>query len=137
VGEEVEGRVMSTSMGRSALGLAVSSAVIFVLGLTSGWEAAEWVSFLAGLWVGFFLAWGAFWLFGWGRWAARAIYLWGIVGVVLLLVALYVAGSMIFGVLPNTPAVTISFWTTCGLVLGIVTSAGGIERQAARSSNAS
>jgi hypothetical protein len=128
---------VSTSLGRSAASLAVSSAVIFVLGLFSGWGAAEWVSFLVGLWAGFFLAWGAFRLFGWGQGVARTIYVWGVVGVVLVLVVLFVLGTMMFGVIPATPAVTITFWTACGLVLGFVTGTGGTARQATRSSNRS
>lgn len=44
-------------MGRSAISLAVSSVAI-IIGLVSGWGAAEWLSLLAGLWVGLFLAWG-------------------------------------------------------------------------------
>jgi hypothetical protein len=114
---------------RSALSLAVSSAGIIILGLVSNWEPAAWVSLVVGLWVGLFLGWGAFWLFGWGGWAARAIHLWGIIGVVLVLVVLFVVSSMIFGVLPAAPAVTITFWTACGLVLGAVTIAGEIGRR--------
>jgi hypothetical protein len=68
----------------------------------------------------------ALWL---GGWAARAIHLWGIIGVVLVLVVLFVVSSMIFGVLRATPAVTITFWTACGLVLGAVTIAGEIGRR--------
>jgi hypothetical protein len=126
---------MRTGMGRSAFSLAASSIVIIILGLVTGWRAIEWLSLLVGLWVGLLLAWGAFRFFGWGSWAARSIYLWGIVGVVLVLVVLFVAGSMLFGMLPNTPAVAITFWTVCGLVLGVVTAAGEIARRAARSGN--
>lgn len=68
---------MRTGVGRSALGFAVSSTVIIVLGLVSGWRAAEWLSLVAGLWVGLLLAWGAFQIFGWGRWASRPTYQWG------------------------------------------------------------
>jgi hypothetical protein len=126
---------MRTGMGRSAFSLAASSIVIIILGLVTGWRAIEWLSLLVGLWVGLLLAWGAFRFFDWGSWAARSIYLWGIVGVVLVLVVLFVAGSMLFGMLPNTPAVAITFWTVCGLVLGVVTAAGEIARRAARSGN--
>jgi hypothetical protein len=126
---------MRTGMGRSAFSLAASSIVIIILGLVTGWRAIEWLSLLVGLWVGLLLAWGAFRSFGWRSWAARSIYLWGIVGVVLVLVVLFVAGSMLFGMLPNTPAVAITFWTVCGLVLGVVTAAGEIARRAARSGN--
>ena len=45
-------------MGQSALSLAVSSAVIVVLGLLSAPGRAELLSLVVGLWVGFFLAWG-------------------------------------------------------------------------------
>jgi hypothetical protein len=126
---------MRTGMGRSAFSLAASSIVIIILGLVTGWRAIEWLSLLVGLWVGLLLAWGAFRFFGWGRWGARSIYLWGIVGVVLVLVVLFVAGSMLFGMLPNTPAVAITFWAVCGLVLGVVTAAGEIARRAAHSGN--
>lgn len=48
---------------------------------------------------------------------------------VLVLVVLFVVGTMMFGVIPATPAVTITFWAACGLVLGAVSTAGGIGRQ--------
>ena len=123
---------MSTGAGWSALSLVVSSVAIVILSLASGWAASEWLFMVFGLWVGFFLAWGAFRLFGWGRSAARSVYQGGIVGLVLLVVVLFVVGTMIFGVVPATPAVTITFWTACGLVLGAVTAAGGIGRRLAR-----
>ena len=47
----------------------------------------------------------------------------------LVLVALFVVGVMDFGVIPATPAVTVTFWTVCGLVLGAVILAGGIGRR--------
>jgi hypothetical protein len=120
---------MRTSVRRSALGFAASSAAIIVLGLVSGWRAAEWVSLVAGLWVGLFLAWVAFRYFGWGRGPARAIYVVGIVGVLLVLVGLFVAGNMAFGVVPAaTPAITIIFWGACGLVLGAASTAGEMGR---------
>jgi hypothetical protein len=114
---------------RSALGLAASSAVIIVLGLVSGWRAAEWLSLVAGLWVGLFLAWVAFRHFGWGSEAARSIYVVGIVGVLLLVMGLFVAGNMAFGVIPDTPAITITFWGGFGLILGAASTAGEIGRQ--------
>jgi hypothetical protein len=120
---------MRTSVVRSVFSLAVSSATIIILGLVSGWRAAEWLSLVAGLWAGLFLAWGAFRLFGWGRWAARSIYVVGIVGVVLVLVVLFVAGTMMFGAISATLAVTITFWAACGLVLGAVTIAGEMSRR--------
>jgi hypothetical protein len=120
---------MSTGAGWSALSLVVSSVTIVILSLASGGAAFEWLFMVLGLWVGFFLAWGAFRLFGWGRSAARSVYQGGIVGLVLLLVVLFVVGTMIFGVVPATPAVTNTFWTACGLVLGAVTAAGGIGRR--------
>ena len=74
------------------------------------------------------MAWGAFRFFGWDRAAAKHVYLWGIVGGVLVVVALFDVG-MNFGVMPATPAVTVTFWTACGLVLGAVILAGGIGRR--------
>ncbi len=47
----------------------------------------------------------------------------------LVLVALVVLGVMDFGLIPATPAVTVSFWTVCGLVLDAVLLAGGIDRR--------
>jgi hypothetical protein len=120
---------MTTGAGWSALSLVVSSVAIVILSLASGWAASEWLFMVLGLWVGFFLAWGAFRRLGWGRSAARSVYQGGIVGLVLLLVVLFVVGTMIFGVVPATPAVTTTFWTACGLVLGAVTAAGGIGRR--------
>jgi hypothetical protein len=46
-----------------------------------------------------------------------------------VLVALFVVGVMDFGVIPATPAVTVTFWTAWGLVLGAVLLAGGIGRR--------
>ena len=120
---------MSTGAGWSAFSLIVSSVVIVILSLASGWAASEWLFMVLGLWLGFFLAWGAFRLFGWGRSAAKSVYQGEIVGLVLLLVVLFVVGTMIFGVVPATPVVKITFWTTCGIVLGAVTAAGGIGRR--------
>ncbi len=117
-------------MGRSALNLAVSSITVIVIGLVTGWGVAEWLSLVAGLWVGLFLMWGALRLFDWGRSAARSIYLWGIVGMVLVvLVVLVEVGTMMSGVMPATPAVTITFWTAGGIVLGAVSTAGGMSRR--------
>jgi hypothetical protein len=88
----------------------------------------EGLSLVVGLWAGFVLAWGAFRFFGWDRAAAKYVYLWGIVGGLLVLVALFEVGVMV-GVIPATPAVTVTFWTAWGLVLGAVILAGGIGRR--------
>ena len=120
---------MRSGVSRTALGLAKVSFVIIILALATGWAATEGLSLVVGLWVGFVLAWGAFRFFGWDRAAVRNVYLWGIVGGVLVLVALFVVGVMDFGVIPATPAVTVAFWTACGLVLGAVLLAGGIGRR--------
>ena len=46
----------SLTLGRrSALSFAVSSVVIVILGLATGWRAAEWLALVVGLWVGLFL----------------------------------------------------------------------------------
>jgi hypothetical protein len=42
---------------------------------------------------------------------------------------LFVVGVMDFGVVPATPAVTVTFWTAYGLVLGAVLLAGGIGKR--------
>lgn len=120
---------MSTGVGWSALALIVSSVVIIILGLASGRAVSEWLSMVIGLWAGFFLTCGTFRLLGWGRSDARGIYQGGIVGLVLLLVVLFVVGTMLFGVISATPAVAITFWMACGLVLGAVSAAGGIGRR--------
>ena len=119
---------MSTGVSRLALGLAKSSFFIIVFALATGWAVSEGLSLVVGLWVGFVLAWGAFRFFGWDRAAAKYVYLWGIVGGVLVLVALFEVGVMV-GVIPATPAVTVAFWTACGLILGAVLLAGGIGRR--------
>jgi hypothetical protein len=120
---------MSTSVSRLALGLAKASFFIIVFALATGWAVSEGLSLVVGHWIGFVLAWGAFRFFGWDRAAPKHVYLWGIVGGVLVLVALFVVGAMDFGVVPVTPAVTVAFWTACGLVLGAVLLAGGIGRR--------
>ena len=120
---------MRSGVSRTALGLAKVSFFISILALATGWAANEGLSLVVGLWVGFVLAWGAFRFFGWERAAPMYVYLWGIVGGVLVLVALFVVGVMDFGVIPATPAVTVAFWTACGLVLGAVLLAGGIGRR--------
>jgi hypothetical protein len=120
---------MSTGVRRLVLSLAKASGFIIVFALATGWAVYEGLSLVVGLWVGFALAWGAFRFFGWDRAVAKYVYLWGIVGGVLVLVALFVVGVMDFGVIPATPAVTIAFWTACGLVLGAVLLAGGIGRR--------
>ena len=120
---------MSPGVSRLALSLAKGSFFIIVLVLATGWAVSEGLSLVAGLWVGFVLAWGAFRFFGWDRAAPKHVYLWGIVGGVLVLVALFVVGVMDFGVIPATPAVTVTFYAACGLVLGAVLLAGGIGRR--------
>ena len=120
---------MSSGVNRLALSLAKRSVFVIVFVLATGWAVSEGLSLVVGLWVGFVLAWGAFRFFGWDRAAVKYVYLWGIVGGVLALVALFVVGVMDFGVVPATPAVTVIFWTACGLVLGAVLLAGGIGRR--------
>jgi len=120
---------MSTGVSRLALSLAKASFFIIVLALATGLAITEGLSLVVGLWVGFVLAWGAFRFFGWDRAAAKHVYLWGVVGGLLVLVALFVVGVMDFGVIPATPAVTVTFWTAWGLVLGAVLLAGGIGRR--------
>ena len=120
---------MSSGVSRLALSLAKRSVFVIVFVLATGWAVSEGLSLVVGLWVGFLLAWGAFRIFGWDRAAVKFVYLWGIVGGVLLLVALFVVGVMDFGVIAATPAVTVAFWTACGLVLGAVLLAGGIGRR--------
>ena len=120
---------MSSGVSRLALSLAKRSVFVIVFVLATGWAVSEGLSLVVGLWVGFVLAWGAFRFFGWDRAAVKGVYLWGIVGGVLVLVALFVVGVMDFGVIPATPAVTVAFWTACGLVLGTVLLAGGIGRR--------
>jgi hypothetical protein len=120
---------MSTGVRRLALSLAKGSFFIVVFALATGWAIFEGLSLVVGLWVGFVLAWGAFRFFGWDRAAPKFVYLWGIVGGVLVLVALFVVGVMDFGLIPATPAVTVTFYTACGLVLGAVLLAGGIGRR--------
>jgi hypothetical protein len=120
---------MSTGVSRSALNLARSSFFIIVFVLATGWAAYEGISLVVGLWVGFVLAWGAFRFFGRDRAVAKYVYLWGIAGGVLVLVVLFEVGVMDFGVIPATPAVTVAFYTACGLVLGAVLLAAGIGRR--------
>jgi hypothetical protein len=120
---------MSTGVSRLVFSLAKGSFFIIIFVLATGWAASEEISLVVGLWIGFVLAWGAFQFFGWDRAAAKYVYLWGIVGGVLVLVALFVVGVMDFGVIPATPAVTVTVWTACGLVLGAMLLAGGIGRR--------
>ena len=120
---------MRSGVRRLALRLAKGSFFIIVFALATGWAVSEGLSLVVGLWVGFVLTWGAFRFLGWDRAAAKYVYLWGIVGGVLVLVALFVVGVMDFGVIPATPAVTVTFWTACGLVLGAVLLAGGVGRR--------
>jgi hypothetical protein len=119
---------MRSAVSRLAFSLAKGSFFIVVFALATGWAVTEGLSLVVGLWVGFVLAWGAFRFFGWDRAAPKHVYLWGIVGGVLVLVALFVVGVMDFGVIPASPAVTVAFWTACGLVLGAVLLAGGIGK---------
>ena len=116
---------MRSGVSRLAFSLAKGSFFIIVFALATGWAVYEGLSLVVGLWVGFVFAWKAFRFFGWDRAAPMYVYLWGIVGGVLVLVALFVVG-VDFGVIPTTPAVTVAFWTACGLVLGAVLLAGGI-----------
>jgi hypothetical protein len=120
---------MSTGVRRLALSLAKGSFFIIVFALATGWAVSEGLSLVVGLWVGFVLAWGAFRFFGWDRAAPKHVYLWGIVGGVVVLVALFVVGVMDFGLIPTSPAVTVAFYTACGLVLGAVLLAGVIGRR--------
>ena len=119
---------MRSGVSRLAFRLAKGSFFIIVFALATGWAVSEGLSLVVGLWVGFVLAWGAFRFFGWDRAAAKYVYLWGILCGVLVLVALFVVGVMDFGVIPASPAVTVAFWTACGLVLGAVLLAGGIGK---------
>ena len=120
---------MRSGVSRLAFSLAKGSFFIVVFALATGWAVSEGLSLVVGLWVGFVLAWGAFRFFGWDRAAVKFVYLWGSVGGVLVLVALFVVGVMDFGAIPATPALTVAFWTACGLVLGAVVLAGGIGRR--------
>src|ERR671916_1016585 len=120
---------MSSGVNRLALSLAKRSVFVIVFVLATGWAVSEGLSLVVGLWVGFVLAWGATRFFGWDRAAPKYVYLWGIVGGVLVLVALFVVGVMDFGLIPANPLVTVAFWTACGLVLGAVILAGGTGRR--------
>ena len=120
---------MRSGVRRLALSLAKGSFFIIVFALATGWAVYEGLSLVVGLWAGFVLAWGAFRFFGWERAAPMYVYLWGIVGGVLVLVALFVVGVMDFSLIPATPGVTVTFYTACGLVLGAVLLAGGIGRR--------
>ena len=119
---------MSSGVGRLAFSLAKGSFSIVVLALATGWAVSEGISLVVGLWVGLVLAWGAFRFFGWDRAAPKYVYLWGIVGGALVLVALFEVGVMV-GAKAATPAVTVAFWTACGLVFGAVLLAGGTGRR--------
>jgi hypothetical protein len=119
---------MRSGVSRLALSLAKGSFFIVVFALATGWAVYEGLSLVVGLWVGFVSAWGASRFFGWDRAAPKYVYLWGIVGGLLVLVALFVVGVMDLGVIPATLAAMVAFWTACGLVLGAVLLAGGIGR---------
>ena len=120
---------MRSGVSRLALSLAKRSFFVIIFALATGWAATEGLSLVVGLWGGVVLAWGAFRFFGWDRAAPMHVYLLAIACGVLVLVALFVVGVMDFGVIPATPAVTVAFWTACGLVLGAVLLAGGIRRR--------
>src|SRR5215213_5908654 len=120
---------MSSGVSRLAFSLAKRSFFVIIFVLATGWAVSEGLSLVVGLWVGFVLAWGAFRFFGWDRAGVKCVYLWGIVGGVVGLVAVFFVGVMDLGVIPATPAVTVTFWTACGLVLGAVLLAGGIGRR--------
>src|SRR5215204_3413315 len=120
---------MRSGVSRLAFSLAKGSFFIIVFALATGLAITEGLSLVVGLWAGFVLTWGAFRFFGWDRAAAKHVYLWGIVGGLLVLVALFVVGVMDLGVIPAAPAVTVAFWTACGLVMGAVLLAGGIGRR--------
>src|SRR5829696_5105882 len=120
---------MRSGVNRLALSLAKGSCFIIILVLGTGWAVSEGLSLVVGLRVGFVLAWGALRVFGRDRAVAKFVYLWGIVCGVLVLVGLFVVGVMDLSVIPATPAVTVTFWTACGLVLGAVLLAGGIGRR--------
>jgi hypothetical protein len=117
----------TSGVSRVALSLAKASFFIIVLALATGWAVTEGLSLVVGLWAGFVLAWGACRSFGWGRAAPKHAYLWGIVGGLLALFALFEVGAMV-GVVPASPAVTVAFLTAWGLVLGAVILAGAIGR---------
>ena len=119
---------MRSGVRRLAFSLAKGSVFIIIFALATGWAVSEGLSLVVGLWAGFVLAWGACRVFGWDRAAPKHVYLWGIVGGVVVLIALFEVGVMV-GVIPATPAVTVTFWTACGLVLGAVLLAGGIGRR--------
>ncbi len=128
---------MRFGVRQSVFSLALSSVAIILIGLLGNWEATEWLPLVAGLWVSFFSVLGAFQFFGWGRSAARSIYLGGTIGAVLVLLVLFVAHIMMSGMILITPAVAITFWMAFGLILGAVTTAGGIARQLRSSSYSS
>jgi hypothetical protein len=117
-----------SGVSRVALSLAKASFFIIVLALATGWAVTEGLSLVVGLWAGFVLAWGASRFFGWDRAAPKHVHLWGIVGGLLVLFVLFEVGVMV-GVIPASPAVTVSFLTAWGLVLGAVILAGGIGRR--------
>jgi hypothetical protein len=133
----------------------VGVAVFFSAGPIIAWLAIGGVTaeillpVVPGWWAGLFLAWAAFRISGWGRSAARPLYLWGIVGGVggLLMFMGPTIASMFFinglvfsvggevGLLPSPAA--IAYYTACGLVLGAastVTDIAGWLRKEDRSS---
>src|SRR5919202_4464305 len=101
---------MRSGVSRLAFSLAKGSFFIVVFALATGWAVYEGLSLVVGLWIGFVFAWGAFRFFGWDGAAAKHVYLWRIVGGVLVLAALFVVG-VFFGVILATPVVTVAFWT--------------------------
>src|SRR5918995_6912046 len=97
---------MSSGVSRLAFSLAKGSVFVVVFALATGWAVSEGLSLVVGLWVGFVLAWGAFRFFGWDRAAPKFVYLWGIVGGGLGLVAIVGVGGMGLGGITATPTVT-------------------------------
>jgi hypothetical protein len=85
-------------------------------------EIAEPLGWVAGLWAGTLLVCAAFWRFGWGRSAARQLYLWGFVGVIAgaIIVPVHFWAMVIANVLPIIPigSWVIALYTTMGLGVG-------------------
>ena len=107
------GRIIWSSMALPAyLTMFLVPSWLVLFGLT---DVVPW-SVLAGVWSGALLVGGAFWHFGWRRSAARQLYLWGIVGIVVtvLLFALVIEDVI---PIPPTDGGLIVFWTTFGLGL--------------------
>jgi hypothetical protein len=123
----------------SSMGWAVFVSALFIMfWLSSGVQetAFVWLPMIAGVWVGLFLAWGAFRLFGWGRSAARDIYVRALI-VGLASVALYFGGPLfVVNVGVNSSmsdllplAGDIAYFTVGGVVLGAANAATDIARR--------